>query len=101
MKDSDVLKWGELGYRQSKNGEVIVNFKALNSPEDPFPIDETNILYAFSLGHTIHNNYDRLIKTVDKINTPKVDEFCVLRNWVYRFLKGDMETLFKENKEQI
>ena len=99
MKDSDVLKWGMLGYRPSSNGEVKVNFKQLRSPDEPFPSEETHILHAFSLDHILHNNdYFNLIKTIDKINTPKVDEFCVLRNWVYEFLKDDMKTLFKENE---
>ncbi len=99
MKDLDVLKWGMLGYSHSISGEVKVNFKKLRSPEEPFPIEETNILRGFSLDQILHNDYYRLIKTIDKINTPKVDEFCVLRNWVYKFLKEDMETLFKENNE--
>lgn len=99
MKDSDVLKWGMLGYRHSKYGMVKVNFKKLRSPDEPFPIEETNILHAFSLDQILHNDYYRLIKTIDKINTPKVDEFCVLRNWVYKFLKDDMKKLFKENEE--
>jgi hypothetical protein len=99
MKDCDVLKWGMLGYRQSKYGEVKINFKKLRSLEEPFPFEETNILHAFSLDHIIHNDYYRLIKTIDSINTPEVDEFCVLRNWVYEFLKDDLKDLFKENKE--
>jgi hypothetical protein len=98
MKDSDVLKWGQLGYRPSKNGEVKINFKKLTSPDEPFPSEETHILYGFSLQQILQNDYYNLIKTIDKINTPKVDDFCVLRNWVYRFLKDDMKTLFKENE---
>ena len=55
------------------------------------------ILYAFSLDQILYNdNYD-LIEMIDKINTPKVDELCVLRAWIYRFLTDDMKTLFKEN----
>lgn len=98
MKDSDVLKWGMLGYRRSSYGEVKVNFRKLRSPDEPFPSEETDILHAFSLNHIIHNDYYNLIKTIDKINTPRVDEFCVLRNWVYDFLKDDMKKLFKENE---
>jgi hypothetical protein len=99
MKDSDVLKWGLLGYRPSRDGEVKINFKKLTSTEEPFTRGETNILRAFSLNHILHNDYYDLIKTIDRINTPKVDEFCVLRNWVYRFLKDDMKGLFKETEE--
>lgn len=99
MKDFDPLKWGLLGYRQSMSREVKINFKKMRSPEESFPIEETHVLRGFSLNQILHNDYDNLIKTIDKINTPKVDEFCVLRNWVYKFLKEDMKTLFKENGE--
>ncbi|MCU7549272.1 type I restriction enzyme HsdR N-terminal domain-containing protein [Chitinophagaceae bacterium LB-8] len=99
MKDEDVRKWGMLGYRSSKDGEVKINFKKLTQTDEPFTRGETNVLRGFSLDQILHNDYYNLIKTIDKINTPKVDEFCVLRNWVYSFLKSDMETLFKENKE--
>jgi hypothetical protein len=99
MKDSNVLKWGMLGYRPSNYGEVKINFKKLTSSDEPFTRGETNILHAFSLEQILHNDFYDLIKTIDRINTPKVDEFCVLRSWVYRFLKDDMETLFKENEK--
>jgi hypothetical protein len=99
MKDSDVLKWGLLGYRPSNSGAVKINFREMTTSDEPFTTGETRILRAFSLNQILHNDYSNLIKTIDKINTPKVDEFCVLRSWVYRFLKEDMKTLFKENEE--
>lgn len=99
MKDLDPLKWGELGYRSSESGEVKINFKKMRSPDEPFPIEETNVLYGFSLDHIIHNDDYPLRQTIDQLNTPRLDEFCVLRNWVYRFLKDDIKTLFKEKEE--
>lgn len=99
MKDADVLKWGMLGYRRSASQEVNVHFRKMRSPDKPFPSDETDILHGFSLDHILHNNDYPLHKTIDRINTPKVDEFCVLRNWVYKFLKRDMQELFKEMNE--
>ncbi|THU40382.1 NTPase (NACHT family) [Niastella caeni] len=99
MKDTVVLKWGMLGYRQSISQEVNVHFRKMRSPDEPFPSEETDILHAFSLDHIIHNDDYPLLKTIDRINTPKVDEFCVLRNWVYKFIKRDMQKLFKENGE--
>lgn len=97
MKDSDILKWGLLGYRPSKFEDIKINFKEYTLGDEPFEKGETNILLAFSLEQILQNDYYALIKTIDKINTPKVDEFCVLRSWVYRFLKDDMKILFKEN----
>lgn len=98
MKDGDVHKWGLLGYRRSESQEVNVHFRIMRSPDEPFPSEETDILHAFSLDDILHNNDYPLLKTIDRINTPKVDEYCILRNWVYRFLKNDMKTLFKENE---
>lgn len=96
MKDTNVLKWGMLGYRQSASQEVNIHFRKMRSPDEPFPSEETDILHAFSLDHIVHNDDYPLLKTIDRINTPKVDEFCVLRNWVYKFLKKDMKNLFRE-----
>ncbi len=99
MDDLDVHERGWLGYRASPYGEVKVNYKKFSSAEKAYSNGEANILRIFSLHQILYNDYYHLIKTIDKINTPKVDEFCVLRNWVYRFLKKDMEALFKENKD--
>ena len=42
--------------------------------------------------------YYHTITTVDKIRTPKVDDFCILRNWVNQFLKDDMRDIFEEKQ---
>jgi hypothetical protein len=101
MKDSDVLKWGSLGYRQSQTGKVEVNFKELIPSDKIFERGETKVLRGFSLDHILHVDYNHTIPTVDKIRTPRVDDFCILRNWVYQFLKDDMRDIFKENGEFI
>jgi hypothetical protein len=97
MKDSDVMKRGMLGYRQSKSQKVDVFFRRLRSPDEPFPSEETDILHGFSLEHILYNDDYSVLQTIDGLNTPKVDEFCVLRNWVFKFLKRDMKKLFEEN----
>ena len=96
MKDSDVFKWGNLGYRPSE--KVRVNFKEYSSIDEPFEKGETSVLYTFTFDLIIHNSYHNTVNTIDKINTPKVDDFCVLRNWIYRFLKKDMQKLFEEHE---
>ncbi|MBX2957228.1 MAG: type I restriction enzyme HsdR N-terminal domain-containing protein [Cyclobacteriaceae bacterium] len=101
MKDSDVLKWGSLGYRQSQTGKVEVNFMELIPSDKIFERGETKVLRGFSLDHILHVDYNHTIPTVDKIRTPRVDDFCILRNWVYQFLKDDMRDIFKENGEFI
>lgn len=99
MKDASSLQWGYLGYRQSRNDEVIVNHKHLGPHDDIFSIKECNILHSFSLDQIIHVNYYDRVKTIDGLNTDRLDEFCVIRNWVYKFLKRDMEAIFRENKQ--
>jgi len=69
--------------------------------EKAFEEDNITILRGFSLDNILYNDYHNHIKTIDKINTPKVDDFCVIRNWVYRLLKDDMKNLFKENEVNL
>lgn len=101
MKDSDVSKWGSFGYRSSKDGQTKFNFKGDITIEHAFKEDGISILRGFSLDKLLRSDYHNDIKTIDKINTPKVDEFCVIRNWVYKLLKDDMRGIFKEHKEYI
>lgn len=99
IKESDVFKWGMFGYRTSKNGMMNVNFKEYSTTDKAFEEDKITVLRGFSLDNILHNDYYNRIKTIDKINTPKVDDFCVIRNWIYRLLKEDMKYLFEENDE--
>lgn len=96
MKDEDILKWGAIGYRKSNDGEAKIHYKQYTSTDEPFEKGETKVLIGFSLDQMLHNGYYDVIKTIDHINTPKVDDFCILRKWIYKFLKSDMEELFKE-----
>jgi hypothetical protein len=100
MKDSDILKWGMFGYRPLKCDKIKVNFKDYSNStlEKAFEEDNITILRGFSLDNILHSDYSNQIKTIEKINTPKVDDFCVIRNWIYRLLKDDMKNLFKENE---
>lgn len=98
--DSGAFMQGMFGYRTSVNREIKVNFKKFESNSEAFKEDEIRILRGFSFDRILHNDYYNVFQTIDKINTPKVDEYCVLRNWVYKLLKDDMDTLFKENDEQ-
>jgi len=99
MKDSNIIEWGLFGYRASEKSEICINIKDFNSNDDAFNKDKILSLRAFSLDSFLYNSYIYKIKTIDKIKTPKVDDFCVIRNWIYRFLKDDMEEIFKENKD--
>lgn len=100
FKDNDILKWGWLGYRTSKNGKISFNhgIHDLNTHEKAFKEDKIISLQGFSLDMILYNDYLNKIETIDKINTPEVDDFCVLRNWVYRLIKSDMEEVFEESE---
>ncbi|MFA7132823.1 MAG: type I restriction enzyme HsdR N-terminal domain-containing protein [Bacteroidales bacterium] len=104
MKDSDILKWGMFGHRPSESGKIKINInESVDWTSDKaFKVDKVTILHSFSLEDILYNDHNsKRIKTIDKINTPKVDDFCVMRSWVYRLLKNDIRQLFKENGENI
>lgn len=99
MKDSDILKWGELGYRQSSEGEANVVFKECTFSDEPFKKNETKVLHAFSLDHVIHCSKTNHVRKRGNLSHTKVEEYAILKNWVYKFLWSDMEELFKENRD--
>jgi hypothetical protein len=104
MEDSDVLKWGSFGYRSSKDGQTKFYYKkevSWESIDDIFKEDKISSLSGFTFDQILHSDYHYPIKTVDKINTPKVDDFCVIRNWVYKLLRNDIRTLLKKHGSNI
>lgn len=93
--NSKELEWRMMGYRKSPSGELKFNFrKAPNNSKDPFEKDGIQSLQGFTLEMIIYNRNP--IITVDRINTRKVDDFCVVRNWVYQMLKSEIEDLYKK-----
>ena len=100
MKDSDILKWGTFGYRPSRTGKFEIHFKDSSESDEAFKSIGLKSLRAFTLDFIlrIRNDYRYPVKTVDRLNTAKVDEYCVIRNWVYKFIESDMRELFKENE---
>ncbi|MFV8366379.1 type I restriction enzyme HsdR N-terminal domain-containing protein [Flavobacterium sp. XS1P27] len=101
MKDDDILKWGRFGYRPSRTGKFEIHFKDSSESDEAFKSIGLKSLRGFTLDFIlcIRNDYHYPVKTVDRLNTTKVDEYCVIRNWVYKFLEDDMEKLFKENDD--
>ncbi len=101
MKDSDVLKWGSFGYRASQTGKFEIHFRNIDESGKAFEKGEVLSLRSLSLDVILHiQDFIHFpVQTIDRIRTPKIDEFCVLRNWVYKLLKRDMEKLFHENEE--
>lgn len=99
IEESDVLKWGWLGYRTSRTDKFEINFNDIEQKQEAFKKEGLKSLRTFSLDSILRvNDYAHYpVKTVDRINTSKVDEYCVIRNWIYKFLEDDMKKLFKEN----
>lgn len=94
---SDIRQWGMFGYRNSPNGKLKFNFKeAPTSPEDPFEKDGVRFMRGFSLEMILHNRDS--IQTVDRINTRRADDYCVVRKWIYKILKSDMEDIFRSTE---
>jgi hypothetical protein len=100
-RDSEILKWGSMGYRPSSDGQIKFNFKGNMPMGDAFKTDGVSKLQGFSLDKILRSSYHNDIKTIDKYNTPKVNEFCAIRNWVYKLIKDDMRDEFKEFKIYI
>lgn len=100
-KDGELNNWGMFGYRPSKIGKFKIYFEIAEPGWDLLEKDNLNSLRTFSLDRILKiNDFARYpVKTVDKLNTSKVDEYCVLRNWIYMFLEDDLEKLFKENAD--
>ncbi|MCT3897358.1 type I restriction enzyme HsdR N-terminal domain-containing protein [Elizabethkingia anophelis] len=99
MRDTDILKWGRFGYRPSRSGNIKFYYDN-KSLDEAFYEDGVSILRPFSLDNILFvDYYHHRVQTIDRINTEKVDKFCVIRNWIYTLLKSDMEKLFKEYKD--
>lgn len=100
-KDGSINDWGMFGYRPSKTGKFEIYFEEAELSWNLGKKDKLNSLRTFSLDRILKiNHFARYpVKTVDKINTSNVDEYCVLRNWIYQFLEDDMKELFKENDD--
>lgn len=96
MKDEDLHKWGQIGYRKSTTGILDIHFKIMTASDEPFKNGETTILWGFVLNHILHNGYYGLYKTIDGFRTPKLDDYCVLRHWVLSVLQDDLKEIFKE-----
>ncbi|MGX5854424.1 type I restriction enzyme HsdR N-terminal domain-containing protein [Dyadobacter jiangsuensis] len=101
IKEEEGSRWGYLGYRTSENDQVKFQHKEFYSSSDAFDKDKIDVLYGISFDNFIRVDYLHLVKTVDQLNTPKVDESCVVRSWIFRILKSDIKGFFKENEEYI
>jgi len=96
MKDADVSKWGWFGYRESRTGKFEINI-VKDAPKGVLDFKEDigiPTFYSFSFDMLL--SITQPVKTVKRLNTRKVDEYCVIRNWVYKLLKRDMRNLFDE-----
>ena len=83
--------------QNEKENPIILSYDN-KSLDHAFDEDGVSILRPFSLDDLLYNEYGyNRIQTIDRINTREVDKFCVIRNWLYKMLKSDMEKLFKEN----
>lgn len=95
-----VPNWGMLGHRSSRTGKIEIYFKNIDERKVAFEKENLKCLRTFSLDSILRvNDYARYpVKTFEGINTSNVDEYCVVRNWIYKLLEEDMEKIFKENK---
>jgi len=98
MKDSDVLKSGSMGYRSSQDDHSKFYFRENTSWENAIKEDKIRGIQGFTLDSILRSDYHNDIRTIDKFRTSKVDDFCVIRNWVYKLLKNDLRDMLKPYK---
>lgn len=99
MKDSNILKWGMFGYRPSKSGKVKIYINDNKNYHEAFEKDSISILRPFSLDLILTIDGQDKVQMTPKMKVSKADDFCVIRNWVYKLLRSDLEKLFKENTD--
>lgn len=101
FKDSNPLKDGLLGYGKSDSESLTINFKEYVPEIHKQAFDQDNMisLRGFSLKEILYNSYHHTLKTYDGINTSKIDDYCIIRNWVYRLIKSDMDDVFVETDD--
>lgn len=98
----DILGRGLFGYRLSEQGQLGVHFRKNSGDEGfrsnlPLKDDGISILRGFSFAHIVYNdNHLGHKPTFYEFRTPEVDQFCILRKWMYKLVEEDMEKLFKK-----
>ncbi len=102
MRDSDRLKWGRFGYRAPQTGKFEIHFRNTDESGKAFEKGEVLSLRSFTLDVILHiQDFIHFpVQTIDRIRTPKINEFCVLRNWVYNLLKNDIK-IFRRTRRII
>jgi len=100
-EESDIFKCHTFGYKTSPTNEFKVNFKNSIDPfEDAIKKNGLKSIHSFSVDFIIKIYHSwNIVKTVDKFNTSEVDEFCVIRNWIFKFLRNDLEKIIKEYED--
>ena len=108
LNSEQILKPGSFfGYRSSRTGKVEIHYSSISPKEAfyteiAFNVDGLQVLMPFSFDKIISNSNQsqyEMAHPFDRLKTPKIDEFSILRNWVYKFLRKDLKLLFDEYKE--
>ena len=94
MKDSKNIHMHGFGYGAANNNELEVHFFDRSFSDIDFSREDIEIFR----GSTFSNLLRKIspIKTVNNIDTSKVDEYCVLRNWVYELIQDDIKRIMRE-----
>lgn len=88
------VRFGWYGYKKSPDGKFNLFFRVPENKDDIFKNDDgIKVFRGFDFDKFI--NINNPIKTVKNINSSKVDENCVIRNWTYQVLIGDLNNIVK------
>ena len=90
-----------LRYCKSSSGQIQFHHKKINISKLSHDGEKPYTELWFSFDKFLQVSYHDVVKTIDRLNTRKVDEASVIRSWVHKLLKGDIKELFKENGVNI
>ncbi|VEH21488.1 Uncharacterised protein [Chryseobacterium nakagawai] len=96
MKDSDILKQGMFGYRRSTSEINKFYYYDIERRDQAFEDDQVSILRPFSLDAFLINEGLNTVQLLPNMKITKADDFCVIRGWVYKILRSDLEKFIKK-----
>ncbi|SMO69715.1 hypothetical protein SAMN06265171_1051 [Chryseobacterium rhizoplanae] len=85
------------GYRRSTSEINKFYYYDIESRDQAFEDDQVSILRPFSLDAFLINEGLNTVQLLPNMKIAKADDFCVIRGWVYKILRSDLEKFIKKN----
>lgn len=88
-----------LGYRPLDNSNKRVHFRDYTeiSIHELLEKDKLTSIGPISLNNILYDNeYIHEIRSIKNFKTPKLDDYSVIRSWVYKFLRSDISEIIRQ-----